>query len=78
MFSPALYTRTLDRVTPVHNFTDDFTWIKGNHTWQFGGNVRIIRNQRNTYANAYDFALTNPSWYAESGAVLDGAFLAAG
>jgi hypothetical protein len=78
VYAPFLYTRTLDRVTPVHNITDDFTWIKGNHTWQFGGNIRIIRNKRNTFANAYDTAVTNPSWYNESGAVLDGAFTAAG
>jgi hypothetical protein len=78
VYAPALYTRTLDRVTPVHNITDDYTWIKGNHTFQFGGNVRIIRNQRNTFANAYDTAVTNPSWYAASGAVLDGAFNTAG
>ncbi len=78
VYSPLLYTRTLDRVTPVHNITDDFTWITGNHTFQFGGNVRIIRNQRSTYANAFDFALTNPSWYASSGAVLNRAFNTAG
>lgn len=78
VYAPALYTRTLDRVTPVHNITDDYTWIKGNHTFQFGGNVRIIRNKRNTYASAYDTAVTNPSWYAASGAVLDGAFRTAG
>jgi hypothetical protein len=78
VFAPRLYTRTLDRVTPVHNITNDYTWIKGDHTVQVGGNVRIIRNQRNTYANAFDNAVTNPSWYAESGAVLDGAFNAAG
>jgi hypothetical protein len=78
VYAPALYTRTLDRVTPVHNITDDYTWIKGNHTFQFGGNVRIIRNKRNTYASAYDTAVTNPSWYAASGAVLDGAFNTAG
>lgn len=76
VFSPALYTRTLDRVTPVHNITDDFTWVKGNHTLQFGGNVRIIRNKRNTFASAYDFALTNPSWYP--GGVFGDAFSAAG
>lgn len=78
VYSPLNFTRTLDRVTPVQNFTDDFTWIKGNHTWQFGGNVRLIRNQRTSFANAFDTATTNPSFYNESGAVLDGAFSSAG
>ncbi|MGB7202157.1 MAG: TonB-dependent receptor [Pyrinomonadaceae bacterium] len=78
VFSPSLYARTLSRVTPVHNFTDDFTWIKGNHTFQFGGNVRIIRNKRITFASAYDQAFTNPSFYDFSGAVVDEQIINAG
>lgn len=38
---------------------------------QFGGNVRIIRNQRVSFANAFDSAVTNPSFYDFSGAVVD-------
>jgi Predicted outer membrane protein len=71
VFAPVNFVRTLDRVTPVTNITDDLTWIKGNHTVQFGGNVRIIRNQRRTFASAYDVAVTNPSFYEASGAVVD-------
>lgn len=71
VFAPLLFARTLDRVTPVQNFTDDFTLIKGNHTIQFGGNVRIIRNERNSFAGAFDSAVTNPSFYASSGAVVN-------
>jgi hypothetical protein len=78
VFSPLAFDRTLSRVTPTHNITDDFTWIKGNHTWQFGGNVRIIRNQRVDFGNAFDDAVTNPSFYNFSGAVVDGAFFNAG
>ncbi|QYO66673.1 TonB-dependent receptor [Leptolyngbya sp. 7M] len=71
IFSPLLFARTLDRITPVQNITNDFTWIKGNHTVQIGGNVRIIRNQRRSFALAYDAAVTNPSFYASSGAVVN-------
>lgn len=78
VFSPLLFARTLNRVTPVQNITDDFTWIKGNHTFQFGGNVRIIRNERQSFGNAYDSAITNPSFYASSGAVLQQRFTANG
>ncbi len=70
VYSPLLFARTLDRTTPVWNITDDFTWIKNNHTVQIGGNVRIIRNQRRTFANAFDTASTNPSFYQLSGAVV--------
>ncbi|MEZ5429239.1 MAG: TonB-dependent receptor [Pyrinomonadaceae bacterium] len=78
VFSPLFYARTLSRVTPVHNFTDDFTWIKGNHTMQFGTNVRIIRNKRQDLGNAFDAAVTNPSFYDLSGAVVSNQITAFG
>lgn len=78
VFAPEAFVRTLSRITPTHNITDDFTWVKNNHTFQFGGNVRIIRNQRVDFANAFDAAVTNPSFYDRSGAVLDEAFTNAG
>jgi hypothetical protein len=78
VYSPSLFARTLSRVTPTQNYTDDFTWVKGNHTLQFGGNVRLIRNKRDDLASAYDSAITNPSFYQSSGAVLTNAFTAAG
>lgn len=78
VYSPLNFARTLSRITPTQNFTDDFTWIKGNHEVQVGGNVRLIRNQRSDFGNAYDSAVTNPSFYSASGRVLDRAVTAAG
>lgn len=78
VYQPSFFARTLTRVTPVHNITDDFTLIKGKHTIQFGGNVRIIRNKRTDLGNAFDSAVTNPSFYDQSGAVVDGAIASAG
>lgn len=78
VYQPSFFARTLSRVTPVQNFTDDFTLVKGNHTIQFGGNVRIIRNKRRDLGNAYDSATANPSFYASSGRVLDRPITTAG
>ncbi len=78
VYAPRLFARTLDRITPVQNITDDFTLIKGNHTIQFGGNVRIIRNRRNSFASAFDSAVTNPSFYDQSGGVVNGRITANG
>ncbi len=80
VYSPRLNpaVRTLSRVTPVTNITDDFTWIKGNHTMQMGGNVRIIRNKRQSFNSAYDSAVTNPSFYDQSGAVVSNQITNAG
>jgi hypothetical protein len=70
VFEPYAYSRTISRTTPVHNFVDDFSWVKGNHTIQFGGNVRVIRNGRINYGNAYDNLSMNPSGYQQGGNVV--------
>lgn len=67
VFSPRQYYRTLSRVTPVHNFVDDVSWIKGNHTFQFGANLRFIDNERSSLNGSFDSAVTNPSFYELSG-----------
>jgi len=67
VFQPNSQTHTLTRVTAVHNITDDVSWIHGKHTIQFGGNVRLISNSRVDFANAFDNAVTNPSFYLGAG-----------
>jgi len=67
-------THTLNRITPVHNITDDVSWIHGNHTIQFGVNIRKINNSRVSFANAFDFAETNPSFYLGAGDHVSGTF----
>ncbi|MDT5060096.1 MAG: hypothetical protein QOH63_555 [Acidobacteriota bacterium] len=67
IFSPNSFARSLSRTTPVHNFVDDISWTKGNHTFGFGGNVRIIRNNRTSLGGSYDTAIINPSFYDFSG-----------
>jgi hypothetical protein len=73
VFSPLLFTRTLSRETPVHNITDDVSWVKGGHTIQFGANVRDVRNNRTSFANSFDNAITNPSFYAGAGTTISNA-----
>jgi hypothetical protein len=63
VFQPVGFTRTFSRVNPTYNFTDDFTWVAGNHTWQLGTNVRLIRNTRVNFARSFDNGSTNPSGY---------------
>jgi Carboxypeptidase regulatory-like domain len=73
VFSPRNFSRTVSRETPTQTFADDFTWSKESHSFQFGGNVRIIRNRRTSFGNSFDTALTNPSFYAQSGTPLSAA-----
>jgi hypothetical protein len=72
VFAPRRFTRTLSRTTPVQNFTDDFSWVSGSHTMQFGTNIRLISNKRSSFANAYDNAITNPSFYLGGGTSISG------
>ncbi len=67
VFSPLAYSRTINRTTPVHNFTDDMSWIRGNHSFQFGGNIRVIRNRRTSFAKSFDFARANQFFYQDAG-----------
>src|SRR5260221_623653 len=54
-------TRSFNYQTPVHNFVDDLSWIKGRHTLHFGTNVRLIRNPRENFLSSFSGAVTNPS-----------------
>lgn len=78
IFSPFLFSRTLNRTTPVYNFTDDLSWVKSRHTVQFGTNIRLIRNQRQSFNQSFDNAVTNPSFYPGGGTSITSPILAAG
>ena len=54
--SPVGTNRTTVQNVPVHNFVDDFTIIKGQHTIQFGGNVRLIHNNSESNATSFNNA----------------------
>jgi hypothetical protein len=70
IFSSSSFARGFSRTTPVQNITDDFSWIKGNHSLSFGTNIRATRNNRENFAAAFDSGITNQSFYAGSGNVL--------
>jgi hypothetical protein len=74
IFSPNAFARTLRRTTPVHNFVDDISWVRGNHSYGLGANVRLIRNNRVSQTPSFDQAIINPSFYNESGAVITNPF----
>lgn len=70
IFSPIGFKRSLIRTTPVHNFVDDISWVKGKHTFQAGANLRLIRNSRTAFGASFDSAIDNPSFYDASGDVI--------
>ena len=68
VFSPLTFSRTLTRITPVQNFTDDISWVKENHSFGFGTNIRLIANKRVSFSGSFDSAITNPSFFSGGGA----------
>lgn len=70
VYAPRFNTTTNSRTTPVWNITDDLSWVKGTHTFQFGGNLRVVRNNSVSRANSFDNALVNFQFYQGGGASL--------
>jgi hypothetical protein len=62
-------TRSSSFQTPVHNFVDDVSWTRGKHTFQFGTNVRFIRNPRQNFLSSFSQGVTNSSGLDTSGIV---------
>ena len=54
--------RTTITSVPVNNIVDNLSWTKGRHTLQFGGNWRLIHQNRNSDAITWQFGSSNPYW----------------
>jgi hypothetical protein len=55
---------TRDSVTsvPVNNLVDNLSWIKGKHSFEFGGNWRLIHQNHNADETTFQGATSNPYW----------------
>jgi len=52
---------------PVNNFLDDFSWTKGKHTIQIGGNIGIARDPRVSYLHSFSQGKGATFWMAPVG-----------
>jgi hypothetical protein len=73
--NPVANTRTTSVIVPVHNITDDFSWTRGKHTLQFGGNYRLVTNFRNSDENSFSRGLTNSAFLPAGGIANQGGTL---
>ena len=62
-------TNTTQVNVPVHNLVDDLAWVKGKHTFGFGGNLRIITNNRSSNEDSFPYARIYDLWLAPIGKV---------
>jgi len=60
-------TRTRNFQRPMHNFSEDLSWIHGKHTIQFGGYLLFMRNPRLDFTSSFDSGSTNSSFTTTSG-----------
>ena len=67
--------RSRNYQTPVNNFVDDVSWTKGKHSFQFGTNIRFIRNPRSSFINSFPDGVTNASALDAAGLANTGSFL---
>jgi hypothetical protein len=65
--NPVGETPTTTVHVPLHNFVDDLSWTKGKHSLQFGTNLRIINNLRQSNAQSFITGSSNPTWLAAGG-----------
>jgi hypothetical protein len=61
------FARTVNVNVPVNQFVDDVTWTKGQHTLQFGGNWRIVDNNRFSNAQNFFYPEIHPDWLSNGG-----------
>jgi hypothetical protein len=59
-------SRSNGRTTPVHNFVDDLSWLKGSHSFGAGTNIRFIRNETLTFARSFSTAAAAVGWVPTS------------
>ncbi len=52
---------------PIHNFTDDVSWVHGKHSWQFGFQFAFLRNPESNQNNSFSIGQANPDWLTNSG-----------
>jgi hypothetical protein len=65
-FSQAI-TRTQNYQRPMHNFSEDMSWIHGKHTVEFGGYILFMREPRFNYTSSFNSGNTNSSFTQTSG-----------
>ena len=67
LYSNQGITRSSSFQRPVNNLTDDFSWVRGKHTWQFGFQFAFLRDPESNLNNSFSVGAANPDWLADSG-----------
>src|SRR5271165_1250856 len=61
------FTRSVTYFVPSNQFTDSLNWTRKNHTFEFGTDLFLIRNNSISYANSFSDVQTNPVYLNTGG-----------
>jgi Carboxypeptidase regulatory-like domain len=61
------FTYSHNGQTPTHNLLDDFSWTKGKHTLQVGGNIGYVRNPRLSFEHSFNIGKGATNWMSPTG-----------
>jgi hypothetical protein len=61
------FTRSTTFFVPTNEFGENLNWTRKNHTFQFGGDFLLIRNNHTSYANSFSDVQTNPVYLNTGG-----------
>lgn len=67
MSDPISFARTTLVNVPVTQMVDDVTWTHGHHTVEFGGNWRLIHNNRQSDEQNFIYGSVHPTWLYAGG-----------
>src|SRR5450631_672464 len=66
------FTRSTIAIVPVNQFTESLNWTRKNHSFQFGGDLFLIRNSHTSYLNSYSDVRTNAVYLNTGGIAFTG------
>jgi Carboxypeptidase regulatory-like domain len=69
------FTYSHNSQTPVQNLLDDFSWTKGKHTLQLGGNVGYARDPRLSLEHSFSVGKGATNWMSPTGFANTGFYL---
>jgi hypothetical protein len=61
------FTRSHGAQAPTHNLLDDFSWTKGKHTLQLGGNIGYVRDPRVSLEHSFNEGKGATNWMSPTG-----------
>jgi hypothetical protein len=64
---PNAITRSNQFQRPINTFSDDISWSRGRHTFQFGGVIGLVRDATANYGTSYSDGVVNSAWLDTGG-----------